>query len=93
MLLIFRSAVMQSSEFGWLWVQPADADDRKQVVRLVPGHTVVYEAPGRVEADRFVAEVGRALKKGLACGAEWIDCSRLPESVEIGMVVLRGDAE
>jgi hypothetical protein len=93
MLLIFRGAVMQSSEFGWLWVQPADADGRKQVVRLVPGHTVVYEAPGRAEADRSVAEVGKALKRGLASDAEWIDFSRLPESVEIGTVVLRGDAE
>ncbi len=91
MLLIFRGALMQYSEFGWLWVQPADADDRKQVVRLVPGHTVVYEAPSRAEADRFVAEAGAAIKRGLSCGAEWIDFSRLPECVEVGMVVLRGE--
>jgi hypothetical protein len=91
-LLIFNGSVRKYSEFEDLAVV-SNWSRKWHSVRISPHNVTVYETADCNKAYRFVAEVGRALKRGLASDAEWIDCSRLPESVEIGMVVLRGDEE
>ncbi len=90
MLLVFKGTARKYSEFEGLSVV-SDWDRKWHAVVLSPHNVTVYETADCNKAYRFVAEVGRALKKGLACGAEWIDFSHLPEYVEIGTVVLRGD--
>lgn len=93
MKLFFRGAIVSEEDFAGLNIaEPMPAIGRTQYrVCLQPHGTVVYSSPCRCSAERFVAEVQKALKQGLSCGAEWIDCSGLPGSVETGIVVLRGD--
>lgn len=86
MILIFHNAAMQYSEFKWLSVERGNGGF--PIVRLVPSSTIVFVARTDDEASRFVAEVAKALKRGISCGAEWVDFSRLPGSVEYGSVSL-----
>lgn len=87
MLLIFRSALRKYSQFEDLSIL-SDWRMRWHSVRLSPGNRQVYETAHYNDAVRFVVDAGKAIKRGLAEGADWVDLSRLPGSAEVGSEVL-----
>lgn len=89
MILFFRGVSIRYRAFDALHVQPAG--DCMYVVRLSPGDVPVFEAPTRAEAEQYVADASRAIRRGVSEGAAWVDLSKLPAYMETG-IVIRGRA-
>jgi len=94
MYLMFSGAIVTLEDFAGLTVReekPLRIGQTWHHVLLQPeGAIIVYASASRLKAERYVTEVQKALKRGISCGAEWIDFSRLPGYVEVGAVTLRG---
>lgn len=91
MKLFFKGAILDSDDSSKSIQIQSNWKRPWHTVCILPGNTRIYGTSDYNRASRFVAEVQKAFKKGISCGAEWIDCSGLPGSVETGIVVLRGE--
>lgn len=89
MMLMFRGAILSLDTFESLSIQPVG--DCMYAVRLSPGDVTVYETASRIEAEQYIADASRAIRRGISEGAAWADLSGLPAHMEIG-TVFRGRA-
>lgn len=95
MWMMFSGAIVSEGMFGGLTIEDCPRNTAGVTwhrILLRPSGTVVYATADRAKAERYIAAVRRALKRGISLGVEWIDLAGLPDRVEYGSVELRRGA-